>query len=175
MWCCNDHLWTAGGSIVQTKQQVAVLRKGIKAYLSNCFLDPSCFLWPSPSKFPLLTGQEDWNDLKNQFTWKRQRLKSIYMSIAKNSQKKRMTETINWDEIFPRTCHMISLWPTSAVYTSSLLELPFASPRAQSRPHSAFQPRQGNTCWQKKQLTLIFLQAGNFHIKTSFASSQESK
>lgn len=165
MWSCNDHLWTAGGSTVQTKQQVAALRKGIKANLSNFFLDPLCFLWPSPSKFPFPTGQEDWNDLKNQCTWKRQGLKSIYMSIAKNSKKKkkRMTETINGDDIFPRTCHMISLWHTSAVYTSSLLQLPFASPRAQSRPHSAFHPRQGNTCWQKKQLTLIFLQAGNFH------------
>lgn len=88
MWSCNDHLWTAGGSTEQTKQQAASLRKGIKAYLSNFFLDPSCFLWPSPSKFPLLTGHEDWNDLKNQFTWKRQCLKSSYMSTAKNSKKK---------------------------------------------------------------------------------------
>ena len=92
MWSCNDHLWTAGGSTVQTKQQVAALRKGIKANLSNFFLDPLCFLWPSPSKFPLPTGQEDWNDLKNQCTWKRQGLKSIYMSIAKNSKKKKKKE-----------------------------------------------------------------------------------
>ena len=46
------------------------------------------FLWLSPSKFPFLTGHEDWNDLKNQFTWKRQCLKSTYMSTANKQQKK---------------------------------------------------------------------------------------
>ena len=89
MWSCNDHLWTAGGSTVQTKQQAAALRKGIKSlFIFNFLLDPSCFLWLSPSKFPFLTGHEDWNDLKNQFTWKRQCLKSTYMSTAKKQQKK---------------------------------------------------------------------------------------
>lgn len=89
MRSCKDHLWTAGGSTVQTKQQAAALRKGIKSFfIFNFLLDPSCFLWPSPSKFPLLTVHEDWNDLKNQFTWKLQCLKSTYMSTAKKQQKK---------------------------------------------------------------------------------------
>ena len=125
MWSCNDHLWTAGGSTVQTKQQAAALRKGIKSlFIFNFLLDPSCFLWLSPSKFPFLTGHEDWNDLKNQFTWKRQCLKSTYMSTAKKS----MTETINGDEIIPGPV----TWPaydtplvsTHHYFSSSCLLLP---------------------------------------------------
>lgn len=143
-------------------KRLAPPKKRGRAYLSVIFLlDPSYFLWPSPSKFPFPTGHEDGNDLRNQFTWKCQCLKSIHISTAKDSVIQRMTEKISGDKVFPGpvtllACDMPLVSTHHHLSGSCLL-------RAQSTPHGTFQPLQGSTCWQKKQLTLIFLQAGNSH------------
>lgn len=141
-----------------------------KAYLSSTsylILHASLafFLQVSISNWPWGTGMT---------------LKPIHMEIPMSriqltcQQQKRMKQSMGMKfSLRPVTwpAYDTPLVPTHHHFSGSCLFLP----GLRSTPHSAFQPHQGNTGWQKQQLTLIFLRAGTSHNWNFFCSSQESK